>query len=86
MTHSLRRRLDRLAGRAAAGRLIVLDVADDRTEDRALVGETLADAGIVRDGSDLLVLVKRYATREGEPPCALLSVTPLARSARRARR
>ena len=82
MTHALRRRLDRLAEQVAAGRMIVLAIADNRTEDRALVGDTLADAGIVRDGSDLLVLVTRYALREGEPPCALLSISPLTATAR----
>ena len=78
MTRTLRRRLDRLAGQVAVGRTVVLGIADDRTEDRTLTGETLADAGIVRDGGDLLVLVTRYATRGGERPCALLSVSRLA--------
>jgi hypothetical protein len=86
MTRTLRRRLDRLAGRVAAGRVLVLGIAHGRTDDAALVGETLADAGVVRDERDLVVLVTRYATPEGEPPCALLSVSPLAQAARRAPR
>jgi hypothetical protein len=95
VTHALRRRLDRLTDRIAAGRMIVLGIAYERAElgiayeraeDAALVDATLADAGIVRDDSDLLVLVTRYATPEGEPPCALLSVSPLAQAARRAPR
>ena len=85
MTRTLRRRLDRLAGQVAAGRMFVLGIAYERAEDAALVDATLADAGIVRDDSDLLVLVTRHATRGGEPPCALLSVSPLPPNARRAR-
>jgi hypothetical protein len=95
VTHALRRRLDRLTDRIAAGRMIVLGIAYERAElgiayeraeDAALVDATLADAGIVRDERDLLVLVTRHATRGGEPPCALLSVSRLAPKAGKARR
>lgn len=79
MRSTFRRRLDRLAHRASAGRLIVIEIAHDLAEDEKVVADTLVEAGVDRDDADLLVLVKRYGAAEPIPPCAatLLSVSPL---------
>ena len=77
MTRALLRRLDRLSGRISAGRMIILRIADDRTEDAELVGDTLAAAGIERTDRDILVLIRWFGTLGAEPPCALQSVFPL---------
>jgi hypothetical protein len=84
MSRALHRRLDRLAQRHAlsAGRWIVVKVHDSRVHDDALLHATLADAGTSRTDRDLVVIVKRYGRNPAEPPCALVSVTPL-HSARR---
>jgi hypothetical protein len=63
--------------------MITLSIADDRTEDADLIGDTLAAAGIEREASDLLVLLKSYAAVGTEPPCTLLSVLPLAPNGRK---
>jgi hypothetical protein len=72
-----------LSGRISAGRMIVLRVAADRTEDAELVGDTLAAAGIERNDRDILVLVRWFGPLGAEPLCTLRSVLPLARPARR---
>jgi hypothetical protein len=54
--------------------------AYEHVNDSALINATLAAAGIERDDSDLLVLPKRYATGDVEPPCTLLSVSRLQNS------
>jgi hypothetical protein len=54
--------------------------AYEHVNDSALINATLAAAGIERDDSDLLVLLKRYATGDVEPPCTLLSFSRLQNS------
>ena len=84
MIRTLHRRLDRLTDQIAVGRLIALSIAHERVGDRALIEGTLAAAGIERTDADLTVLLKRYDTLGAEAACALLSVTPLSPTARKA--
>jgi hypothetical protein len=77
MTRALHRRLDRLTDQIAVGRMIVVEIAHELVDDDRLVDGTLAAAGIERTDEDLTIRIKRYDTQGAEPPCALLSVTPL---------
>jgi hypothetical protein len=89
MTRHLTRRLTRLAAQGQAGRVIVVEVAwplVGESEQEDVVAGTLAAAGIDRSDEDLLVLAKRYGADEPNPPCALLSVSPLTGCDRKAQR
>ena len=80
MSSGIRRRIDRLAQYHARqpGRMIVVTVAESRRHDA-----TLVSAGLVAADQDLVVAVVRYGADGAEPPCAVVSVTPM-QSARRA--
>ena len=62
--------------------MIVVKIDAERVDDSDLVQATLAGAGIERVENDLTILLKRYGTREAEPPCTLMSVSPLTPKAR----
>ena len=76
MTRALHRRLDRLSGRISAGRMIVLRIAHEHVDDSDMIDPTLVAAGIEREDSDLLVLVKHYGPLGAEPLCTLRSACP----------
>jgi hypothetical protein len=84
----LQQRIDRLERRHAhgAGRMIVLQVAADRSEDHALVAGTLAAAGLAPGERDLLVRVRRFCPDPSDPPCAVVSVAALGSASQRSPR
>ena len=79
MRGRLRQRIDRLERRLGhgAGRLIVLEVAVERSQDHALVASTLGAAGLAPGDRDLLVKVRRFCPDLSDPPCTVVSVTAL---------
>ena len=79
MHRQLQQRMDRLEQRLGhgAGRLIVLEVAAERSQDQALVAGTLAAAGLAPGDRDLLVQVRRFCPDPSNPPCAVVSVAAL---------
>ena len=79
MIGNLQRRIARLAQRSAhlAGRMIVVTVAESRRHEAGLVDGTLVSAGLVATDQDLVVAVVRYGADGAEPPCAVVSVTPM---------
>ena len=88
MRGRLQWRVDRLERRhgLGAGRLIVLEVAAGRGQDRALVAGTLAAAGLAPGDRDLLVQVRRFCPDPSHPPCAVVSVAALGSSGQRSPR
>lgn len=80
MSSGIRRRIDRLAQYHARqpGRMIVVTVAESRRHEAGLVS-----AGLVATDQDLVVAVVRYGADGAEPPCAVVSTTPM-QPARRA--
>ena len=85
MSGNLQRRIARLAQhqRRHPGRMIVVTVAESRRHEAGLVDGTLVSAGLVATDQDLVVAVVRYGADGAEPPCAVVSVTPM-QPARRA--
>ena len=79
MRGRLQQRMTRLEQRHGhgAGRMIVLEVAADRSQDQALVAGTLAAAGLAPGDWDLLVQVRRFCPDPSDPPCAVASVAAL---------
>ena len=66
------------------GRMIVITLAENRRHEAGLVDATLVSAGlVVATDQDLVVAVVRYGADGAEPPCAVVSVTPM-QPARRA--
>ena len=63
--------------------MIVLRIADQHVDDSDMIDATLVAAGIEREDSDLLVLLKHYGPLDAEPLCTLRSVLPLAPPAQR---
>jgi hypothetical protein len=49
----------------------------DRRADEALIGRTLAGAGVQPRPEDLVVRVLRFGPASGDPPCTLVRVNPL---------
>ena len=66
--------------------MIVVKIDAERVDDGYLVQATLAGAGVERAEKDLTILIKRYGTGEPEPPCSLVSISPLTPKARSALR
>ena len=85
MSRGLRRRIERMGQYQARqpGRMIVVTVADSRRHEAGLVDATLVSAGLVATDQDLVVAVVRYGADGAEPPCAVVSMTPM-QPARRA--
>ena len=79
MHRQLQQRMNRLEQRLGhgAGRMIVLEVAAERSQDQALVAGTLAAAGLEHGDRDLLVQVRRFCPDPSDPPCAVVSVAAL---------
>ena len=79
MHRQLQQRMNRLEQRLGhgAGRMIVLEVAAERSQDRTLVAATLAAAGVAHGDRDLLVQVRRFCPDPSDPPCAVVSVAAL---------
>ena len=79
MHRHLQQRMNRLEQRLGhgAGRMIVLEVAAERGQDRTLVASTLAAAGLGHGDRDLLVQVRRFCPDPSDPPCAVVSVAAL---------
>ena len=87
MSRGLRRRIERMGQYQARqpGRMIVITLAENRRHEAGLVDAALDGAGVVPTDQDLIVTLVRYDTDRAEPPCALLSMTPM-QPARRAMR
>jgi hypothetical protein len=86
MIRALHRRLHRLTHQIAIGRLVTLSIAHEHVDDSALIDSTLSAAGLEREQHDLLLLLKRYGRLAAEPPCELISVSPLPSGGRRQHR
>ena len=88
MHRRLQQRMNRLEQHLGhgAGRMIVLEVAAEHSQDRALVAGTLAAAGLEHGDRDLLVKVRRFCPDPSDPPCAVVSVAELGSASQRSPR
>ena len=76
MLSRLQHRIERLEGGDRGSRVIVVKVGHLDGDDDGIVADALAEAGITRLPSDLLVRVLNFSADRLQPPASVVAVYP----------
>ena len=76
MLNRLQHRIERLEGGDRGSRVIVVKVGYLDGDDDGIVADAIAEAGIMRPPSNLLVRVLHYGANRLQPPASVVAVYP----------
>ena len=76
MLSRLQHRIERLEGGSSGSRVIVVTVGHLDRDDDSIEADALAEAGITRLPSDLLVRVLNFSADHLDPPASVVAVYP----------